>query len=85
MEMEIRTKDYDIDFDRAMKLAKSLAANFGDSMMLSWCNYRKNEWYPVAECCGSDSWQIYAENRGANLKIKVNEEFVFMFNVQEEV
>jgi len=84
MEMEIRIKDYDIDFEKAKEIAKTLASNFGEAMMLSWCNYRKNEWYPVAECCGCDSWRIYAENRGANLKIKINDDYIFMFGVMRE-
>jgi len=81
MEIEVNVKNYDVKFEDAMELAKSLASNFGDAMMLSWCNYKEKKWYPVAECCGDKSWEVYACRRDGNLKVSFGEDFVFMFTV----
>ncbi len=81
MEIEVNIKDNDSEFGfgRARELAKYLASNFGDAMMLSWCDHEKGDWYPVAECCGDKSWEIYANKRGSNLRITVNKDYEFMF------
>lgn len=79
MEIEVSIKDHEFGFDKAREVAKSLASNFGDAMMLSWCDHEKGDWYPVAECCGDKSWEIYATKRGSNLKITINKDYEFMF------
>lgn len=85
MKVDVKIEDYEfeLDFDRARELAKLFAYNFGDAMMLSWCNHVSKEWYPVAECCGEKSWETYANNRGSNLRITINSNYEFMFYVNQ--
>ncbi|AEA46654.1 AF1514 family protein [Archaeoglobus veneficus] len=82
MEVEVKIKDYEIDFEKATSLANSIASNFGEAMLLSWCDYKRGVRNPDVECCGENSWEIYAKNRGGNLKIKINEDYAFMFRIQ---
>ncbi|HDD36647.1 MAG: AF1514 family protein [Archaeoglobaceae archaeon] len=72
--------DFDVEFEKALDVAKSIASNFGDAMLLSWRDLKTGKKYPNVDCCGEDSWEIYAINRGGNLKINVNE-YSFIFRV----
>lgn len=45
MRVDVKIEDYEFELDdKARKLAKSYASNFGDAMMLSWCNHVSKEW-----------------------------------------
>lgn len=79
MNVDVRIEDYEFGFDRARELAESFASSFGDAMMLSWCDHKSGKWHPVAECCGDKSWEVYANKRGSNLRITINDDYVFMF------
>ncbi len=53
-----------------------------DHMLLAWYNSRTGESSPRVECCREDkpSWLIYAESRGGDLVIDLNdEEYVFIY------
>jgi len=52
-----------------------------DAMMLSWYNDHLGEGYPNYECTHEKPfWEMFAESRGYNLKIVVNEgEYIFFY------
>lgn len=52
-----------------------------DAMMLSWYNGRTGKGYPDYEC-GNERpfWEMYADSRGCNLTITVNDgDYVFYY------
>jgi hypothetical protein len=51
-------------------------------MLLAWYNGRTGEFSPKVTCCGEDkpTWLIYAESRGGDLVIDINDEaYVFVY------
>jgi hypothetical protein len=51
-------------------------------MLLSWNNAETGEYYPKTECghSGRPPWVVYADARGADLIIDVNDgQYTFMF------
>lgn len=74
--------DDEFDFLKAKELAKKTAFERCDTpMILSWKNGKTGESYPDYECGINERpfWIRYAEGRGANLTIDVNQgEYIFM-------
>ena len=74
--------DDDFDFLKAKELAKKTAFEKCDApMILSWKNGKTGESYPDYECGINERpfWIRYAEGRGANLTIDINQgEYIFM-------
>ena len=72
----------DLDFVSAKQAAKDKAfERCGHPMILSWKNGKTGESHPNYECGveGKPFWIRYAEGRGANLTININNgEYVFM-------
>ena len=81
--IRLQVDDPDLDFATANGLAKENArARCKDAMLLSWCNGKTGEFYPKFECGYKKTppWIIFAESRGANLYIDINDgEFVFVY------
>lgn len=52
-----------------------------EAMMLSWYNGRTGKGYPDYECGNQRPfWEMYADSRGSNLKIVVNDgDYVFYY------
>ena len=75
--------DPNLDFSAAKHIAKQKAAETGDDPMpLSWYNGKSGESYPNLECGPGDkpAWITYAEARGANLTIEINQgQYVFIY------
>jgi len=75
--------DPDLDFAGAKDFAKKKAAELGeDPMLLSWHNGINGESYPNLECGPGDkpAWITYAESRGGNLTIDINDgQYVFIY------
>ena len=73
----------DLDFEEAKDLAKQKARETcADPMLLSWYNGKTGESNPNLECGPGDkpAWIIYAESRGGDLTIDINEgQYVFIF------
>ena len=64
---------------RADQRARELIA---EPMLLAWYNGGTGKFSPQVTCCGDDkpAWLIYAESRGGNLVIDINDEaFVFVY------
>ncbi|MBF0234418.1 MAG: AF1514 family protein [Desulfamplus sp.] len=71
-----------LDLRQAKEIAKKLASQkCSQSMILSWKNGITGEFYPTFECGGEQkpAWIHYAEARGANLTIDINDgQYIFM-------
>ncbi len=85
--IELQVKE-DIDFAQAKALADAKARESARApMLLAWYD-RKNNWYsPQVECCNEakPSWVVYAESRGGDITIDINdEEYVFIYRDAEE-
>lgn len=80
--IHIATEESDADFRTAKDLAKQTARQrWTYPMILSWYDGDKGEGYPAFECAGSDkpAWVVYAESRGADVAVIVNEgKYVFL-------
>ncbi|HKK90029.1 MAG TPA: AF1514 family protein [Desulfobacteraceae bacterium] len=75
-------QDPDLDFQQAKNAAKKIAlAKSGNCMVLSWKNGKTGSFFPKREC-GTENkpaWIHYAETRGANLTVDINDgDYVFM-------
>jgi len=78
------------DFLHAKRAAEDLAKSYySDPMLLSWFSRACGCYSPhETECCeeGRPSWVSYAESRGGNLTIDVNnEDYVFIFRGKQEL
>jgi hypothetical protein len=71
----------------AFREARSIAnqeaiKNIEDPMILSWLNRKTGQHSPDVDCCqedGKESWEIYAEFRGGEVRIEVDDQYVFIF------
>jgi len=53
-----------------------------DPMILSWLDRKEGRHFPDVECCGDgdkESWEIYAESRGGEVRVEVGGSYVFIF------
>ena len=75
--------DPDLDFDTARDQAKAEARAINrNAMQLAWYNSRTGQGFPDYQCGQRDRppWRVFAESRGANLTIDVNEgTFIFIY------
>uniref|UniRef100_A0A7C2S5Y7 DUF5619 domain-containing protein n=1 Tax=Archaeoglobus fulgidus TaxID=2234 RepID=A0A7C2S5Y7_ARCFL len=67
-----------ISLEEAEKYARNIASKKGEYILLSMCDLKTGYRAPPVYCCGEKPWEVYAANRGANLKIRINDyEFFF--------
>jgi hypothetical protein len=82
-EVCLRVEKTGLDLETAKELAKRKAREIcAESMLLSWNNAETGEYYPRTECghSGRPPWVVYADARGADLIIDVNDgQYTFMF------
>ncbi len=73
----------DISFEKARSAADKKARDLGDDpMLLAWYDGRSGRYSPPVECCSEKKpgWIVYAESRGGDITIDINEEtFVFIY------
>ncbi len=81
--VDVRLEDPALDFSRARQAADQQARELCEQpMLLAWFDARAERFSPNIVCCGEDkpTWLIYAENRGGDLVIDINqEEYVFVY------
>jgi len=86
--VHLQVKDEDLDFARAKQLADKEAQKVtADPMLLAWYNGKTGQYSPPVACCGEDrpTWLIYAESRGGNIYIDINDlEYVFVYRPFED-
>jgi hypothetical protein len=81
--IDVHIGDKALDFDSAKLLADSIAKKeTPDPMLLAWFDEKSWTHSPAIVCgCGDKpSWIVYAQSRGANITVLVNEgEYVFLY------
>ena len=82
-EVRLRVEETGLGFEKARDLAKRKAQEIcSEAMLLSWNNTETGEYYPAFECgrIGRPAWVVYADARGADLTIDINDgRYTFMF------
>jgi len=82
-EIRLMVGEAGLDFEKAKDLAKRKAREIcAESMLLSWNNAVTGECYPTFECGsrGRPAWVVYADARGADLTIDINDgQYTFIF------
>ena len=72
-----------LDFARARAMAEARARQEDpEPMLLAWYDRGAGAFSPQVTCCGDDkpAWLIYAESRGGDLIIDINQEaYVFVY------
>jgi Domain of unknown function (DUF5619) len=72
-----------LDFAQAKRLAQQRAGEISEEpMLLAWFDRARGLFSPNITCCREDkpSWLTYAESRGGNIVISINEmDYVFVF------
>ena len=74
--VRLQIDDPELNLEKAKDLAKQKARELcSDPMLLSWHNGKTGEFYPNVECGPGHKppWIVYAEARGGNLTIDVND------------
>ncbi len=89
--IQIKSSDNDWDFYRSKKMSDALAgALLGENVCMSWYDKAEDRESPahVSEChtdCDIPGYIDYAESRGAQVKVDVNDgTFVFCYRSVEE-
>jgi hypothetical protein len=81
--IKVSLTDRDLDFERARQEAqKKVREVLSAPTLMAWYERKTGRYSPDVECCGEEkpSWMIYAESRGGNTIVDINEgEYVFMF------
>ena len=81
--IDLAVPDVPLDFTRARARADRRAREEGpEPMLLAWYDRGAGTFSPQVTCCGDDkpAWLIYAESRGGDLVIDINEEaYVFVY------
>ena len=81
--IDIMTDDEDLDFDSAKIIADEIARQrTSHPMLLAWFDEKSWKHSPEIVCgCGNKpSWVVYAQSRGANISIFMNNgEYVFLY------
>jgi hypothetical protein len=84
----VRADDNSLDLTRARAIADEKARELSsDPMLLAWFDKKRGKFSPDVTCCGSDkpSWLVYAESRGADISVDINnEDYVFVYKAIEE-
>ena len=79
----LKIDDPDLDFVKAMDLARQKAKeSCDDPMLLSWYQGKTGDSYPNLECGPGDkpAWIVFAESRGGDLTIDINAgQYVFIY------
>jgi hypothetical protein len=81
--VDLYVADTPLDFSRARALADRRAREMGgEPMLLAWYDRATGTFSPQVTCRGDDkpTWLIYAESRGGDLVIDINDEaYVFVY------
>jgi hypothetical protein len=79
----IKSGKESLDFETAKQIADQKAGDLcSDPMMLAWYQGKTGEYTPKTECGVGDkpAWIIYAESRGGDITIDINEEeYIFIY------
>lgn len=80
--IEIAVEEH-LDFQQAQNLARRRAGEVcAEPLLLAWFDRTRGQFSPQIPCCREDkpSWLAYAESRGGDIVISLNEgAYVFVF------
>ena len=81
--VDVSVDDPSLGFEKAKEIADQKAREISeDAMLIAWFDRQRGEFSPRVECGGKakPAWLVYAESRGANIVIDVNQEtYVFVY------
>ena len=81
--VELHVDDSKLDFNSARLLSDEKANELIENpMLISWYDRDTGRFSPDVTCCSEDKpgWVVYAESRGGNLSVTVNDEqYVFIY------
>lgn len=81
--VNLTVDDASLDLQRASAMAKAKAREMdSNAMMLSYHSGKTGEFWPTYDCGGGGRppWIVFAESRGYNLKIDINDgEYEFFY------
>ena len=81
--IDLQVEDEAIDFEKAREVADQKAFEVSENaMLISWFDRKEGAFSPNIACGGKEKpgWLGYAESRGANIVIDVNQEaYVFVY------
>ncbi len=84
----VHVDDRPLDLTGAKAIADRKARELSsDPMLLAWFDRKMGKFSPDVICCGSEkpTWLVYAESRGADISVDINnEDFVFVYRAAEE-
>ena len=79
----LQVGDRKLDFNSARLLSDQKANELIENpMLISWYDRDTGRFSPDVTCCSEDKpgWVVYAESRGGNLSVTVNDEqYVFIY------
>jgi hypothetical protein len=80
----IHVDEDDLTLKDARIIADQKAAELAsDPMLMGWYEKRSGRFSPNVECCSEEKpgWIVYAESRGGNITIDINDEdYVFIYS-----
>ena len=81
--VELAVDNSGLDFNTARLLSDKKAGELiKNPMLMSWYDRSAGRFSPDVTCCSEDKpgWVVYAESRGGNLSVTVNnEQYVFIY------
>ena len=81
--IDVHIEDDALKFEAVKAIADRKALEISeDAMLISWFDRKRGRFHPQVECGGKakPAWLVYAETRGANITINVNQEtYVFVY------
>ncbi len=81
--IQLKLEKEPLDFETAKQIADQKARNLcSDPMLLAWYQGKTGDYVPKTECGVGDkpAWIIYAESRGGDITIDINdEEYIFIY------
>jgi len=81
--VSLRVDDLPLDFFSAKALADSKARELSSSpMLMAWFDRNSGRFAPDSICCDREkpSWLVYAESRGADISVDINDQdYVFVY------
>ena len=81
--IEVQIEEKGLDYETAKLVADQKAMEIAsDPMLLGWYDSFTGRFSPNVECCSEHKpgWIVYAEARGGNITIDINNErFVFIY------
>lgn len=83
--IDIYVADVPLDLSQARAIADHRARQVAaETMLLAWYDRGTGSFSPQVTCCGDakPAWLIYAESRGGDLIIDINDEaYVFVYRI----